>query len=1065
MNKIFNYFIENSFVVNLISGFVILTGVFCLSMMNRDLIPPLQFPVVNVTVSLFGGTPDEVEKFVTYPLEEALKNVVGVNKITSTSSNSLSRIRITYDSDFKQMDQAAENVRAQIEAIKSRLPENIRGINVTRAEVKETFLYWLGIEGFDQNKTKHRQFYKRFEKQLLKTPGVVRANSSLKERDVYIEFDQKKLDHYSLSTTEVRTLIRSALVISPVGIIDQGDEKIEVKLNNVVKDIDSLKNLTLRGSLSGYQIKLKDIARVEYKTGKVNSLKYINGKEGLSLGVRKDLNSDSFTLKDLVDKKINSFNKEAPDNIKIKSFLDGPQFIKTQISVLTQNGIIGFILVFFILILFLNFRTAVMTAFGLPLAYLGTFCVLYAFGLNIDLLSIIGMILVVGILVDDAIIVAEKYNDNLLNGQPPKQAANNAIKALIIPVTGTVLTTLVAFAPLIFIKSEISTILYAVPIVVITALLISWVESFFILPNHLAHFAKSPKPPRAKKLMGFLIRKYKVFLRSTLKFRYVAFILMIAVVGLAGFIANKKIKKDFNLRINAEYIDINATLKKSASLEDSYKQVKNLENKLMQISKDEITDVYTNIGDIWVDGKMRTDPKYLQISLMPNRTDNYPKRQVKRITPIIQKIIDENKSDIFEKIEITKKGEGQDEEKKQIVSLYISGSDEIDFQTLEKKILATTKDIKEIKEYSPDSELFLDSWSFSPSPSKLSLHQITPPQLSGQIRGYFSPDHLIETRLGGENLWVYTRLKERAQWKLNDLNSIAVLTPRQVTVPLALLGRWEKNNDLKKITHKNGERQFTMDFKVAESSTRDLAYKELKKSIEPLKTAYPEYNFSLEYLSDEEKGNQSWALKVALICIFGVMFILALILKSVAQPFIVGLPIPFGIVGIVLALYVHNLPMGLMALVGLVGTIGVSVNASIIMVDQINQLKKRRGKMDRDVLIDACASRLRAILLTTLTTLFGVFPMAYAFGGESGFTQPLAFSMAWGLSFSTILTLFILPALLEIREDSFKVFGFLKRKLFRKKEVSKVSINQPGSKKKDKAFDGEGNRPAPPTFH
>ena len=129
-----------------------------------------------------------------------------------------------------------------------------------------------------------------------------------------------------------------------------------------------------------------------------------------------------------------------------------------------------------------------------------------------------------------------------------------------------------------------------------------------------------------------------------------------------------------------------------------------------------------------------------------------------------------------------------------------------------------------------------------------------------------------------------------------------------------------------------------MDFKVAESSNRDLAYKQLKTTIEPLKAQYPEYNFSLEYLSDEEKGNQSWALKVALICIFGVMFILALILKSVAQPFIVGLPIPFGIVGIVLALHVHKLPMGLMALVGLVGTIGVSVNASIIMVDQINQL-------------------------------------------------------------------------------------------------------------------------------
>ncbi len=1050
MKKIFTYFIENSFIVNLISGFIIIVGLVCMSLMNRDLIPALQFPSVQVNISLFGGTAEEVEKFVTYPVEDSLKNLVGVKEVTSTSSNSLSSLSIKYNSDYDQMDQSAEMVRSQIDRIRSTLPENIRSINVRRAEIKDTFLYWLGLEGLQQENTLHRQFFKNFKNSLLKIKGVAKTNSDFKDRDIYIKLKPKQLDKHNLSTTRVRNLLRGALVMLPVGEIDNGKDKIEVKLNSTVNNIQDLKKLVLRKNASGFEVKLEDIADVSYKLGTVKTKQMVNGLPGISAGVRKDLNSDSIDLKEKTDKVIKRFNKNSPDNIKISSFLDGPRFILQQIEVLTKNGFIGFIFVLLTLIIFLNFKTAIMTSLGLPLAYFGTLIILYSFGLNIDLLSIIGMILVIGVLVDDAIIVAEKYNELLSSGLPPKEAAQKAVEELIIPVTGTILTTVIAFSPLIFIKSEMSTLLYAVPIVVISALAISWFESFFILPNHLAHFAQKPSLPKADKFMNSVTKKYKDVLHFIIKGRYIAFLVLIGLVGCAGYIASTKIKKNFDFRINPEYITINATLKKSTSLDHSFEQVKDLEKALQQLPKKEVTNVSTQIGSVWTDGKVKNSPRYVQISLFPNRTDNYPQKQMKRITPLVDEIIKKYNQNQFEKIEVSTHQEGNNESKENMVTLYIRGSDQLNFKSLESEVLEATKGLKELKEYSPDTELFQTSWQFNPNVANLSLHKIPPPELAQQIRSYFSADHLIETRMNGESVWVYTELQNKESWIKKDLDQLEIISPQGVSVPAYLLGSWEKKENLKKLIHKNGDRQFSMDFKVAKSSNRAQANKALAAAIEPLTIKFNQYTFDAQYLSDQEQSNQSWALKVAIICMLGVLFVLAIILKSLTQPLIVGLPIPFGVIGIILALYFHNLPMGLMAMVGLVGTIGVSVNSSIIMVDQINRLQKARGGiMNRGILIDACSSRLRAILLTTLTTLLGVFPMAYAFGGESGFTQPLAFSMAWGLSFSTLLTLFVLPALLEIREDILRGGRWLLKKigLGSKSQNNKFNTRKPLAEK------------------
>ena len=252
-----------------------------------------------------------------------------------------------------------------------------------------------------------------------------------------------------------------------------------------------------------------------------------------------------------------------------------------------------------------------------------------------------------------------------------------------------------------------------------------------------------------------------------------------------------------------------------------------------------------------------------------------------------------------------------------------------------------------------------------------------------------------------------------------------------VEVSLNELGGWKQRQSLSSISHQDGVRNFRFDF---EYDTEEVNELQVKKNVEPivkkLAESFPAYQIELVSSNEGEADNMIWGLKVAAICVGLVLLTMALVLGSLSQPLLVGLPIPFGIMGIIWALYLHDMPLGLMALIGLIGVVGVAVNDSLIMIDQINLLGNKKGKVDSETIVEGASSRLRAILLTTVTTLGGVFPMAYSLGGESGFTQPLAFAMGWGLSFATFLTLFVLPAIMVIQLDIKNVFLKIKNKWF-----------------------------------
>lgn len=1024
MKKLIDFFIQRSFVVNIISAFIMIAGVVALSSMQRDLIPPFQWQMVNVNVTLPGATPREMEQFVTFPIEEATRGLRGVEKVESSSSAGFTNIRYFFASDFEEMGEASDVIQARLNSIRSQLPDSILSMTVERAQVNEIFLFWLGVENFQETNSDHRVLINNLAQKILDIPGVVNVNKGFRERHISIEFDPEKLKAAEISLSRARMTVDEVLRVGPIGETLINENRISVSLERSVTDIEQISKLPIRSNRSGQSLLLKDIATIEYRLEDRPSAQYINAREGTFLVVLKDINSDTIDLKPQVLELVDQFNAEQ-DQLKVVTLMDGPRFLEQQIDVLLKNGLLGMLLVILVLMFFLNFRSAAMTALGLATAYTGTFIVLYLAGINIDLLSIIGMILVVGILVDDAVIVTERYMSYLNSGMPPAQAASASVQDLVIPVSGTVITTIVAFAPMIFMKSEISHILFAVPLVVISSLVLSWAESFFILPNHLSHFVKKPTAGNAReRVFSSLVKAYEKVLFQFLRFRYLVMVGLVGILILGGFIGAKHMKHDFKLNINSEYVTIYAVLKESDSVDSTYQKIKGLEEFLRSFPEDEIQNVYTNIGKVWIQGKNMEGVRYAQINGYLNAQVAYPSELKKKIQLLVDEKIKEVNNDDFERLYSTIERQGQNEEKGQMVSVRIRGGDRVSFEQIESSLSTSIAALDEVQEYIPDLERMQKSWVFSPNLLALARYQMGTFDLSSQMRGVFAPHLIQETRIDGENLGVYTRVKADDDLEFQRLLDLEVMTPSGIGVPLSYLGKWKQESSLKEINHFDGMRNLTMDFSVKEGSNINAALSAVETLLQQKRNEFPSYEITVANANEQEVKSQAWALKVAVVCIVAVLLVIALVLGSLTQPLLVGLPIPFALVGIILALYLHDMPLGLMALVGLIGTVGVGVNASLVMVDQMNQNTKASSqRLTRQTIIEGASSRFRAIFLTTLTTLAGVFPMAYAIGGESGFTQPLAFALGWGISASTLLTLFALPALLEVREDILSLMG------------------------------------------
>ncbi len=1010
---------------------IIVCGIFAISQMNRGLVPPWKFSRITVTTILPGATPLDVEQLISFPLEKRLNNLQNKIRISSRSNAGVSSISIDFKSGTN-MSEALEEAKEVVDLAKSVLPNSVLSIEVKQEKMRNEFQESLYLKNANSKSIEDRKWTAGLIERLKRVPGIAEVNSPYLKEHIFLEFDLYKLKKLGLSLSSVQRKVKEFFSFQALGELKIDSQRIFVKMASTSGDkLTSLGSVVIRSNRSGKKIFLKDVAEISLKTKEPAQVSFVDGKPALYINLRKTMESDSIHLDKKVAKIVDEYKEKYITHIVPVSEFKGSSFIKNEIDILMYNGLIGLLLVCLVLTLFMNFRLALCTMLGLPVVYAGTFFVLYLLGVKIDLVSILGMILVIGILVDDAIIVTEKFKQLTELGLTGYEAAEKAVKSLMLPITGTILTTIVAFSPLILIKSFVSEMLIAIPLVIIFSLLWSWLECFFILPNHLVHYGtkgdgdKINTPDANKEGFFFKIKHlYSKYVFKSLRYRYLILVVVIGLSIISVFLI-KNIKTNFNFWLSPVQVRVIAKVKHSKSKLESQKKILPLYNKIKKITSHHVKSLSLRVGGFWNQGVNYEGDQFIQLTAYLK--DGMIKKDKKTVKKIITNELEKFNLSGFEYVKVRDHRYNHNDKSQDNLTVKVFSSAKNSSEKILPDLVSKLKSIDELDWSLYEEKRKIKQWVFYPNLNKITNLGLTTFEVADGIRAYMEPQRFSVVQYLGEEKELISRVK-MAGISLFDPKKILIPTKNYHIVSSDELGQWRKEFVDKEISHLNTFRINKFDIPLIEGVKKQDIVKKAEVLVNKISQKYPESLISVTGESVEEAESKNWILKSLGLCLFLIFFILTLIFKSFIQPVIIASSLLFGFFGVVFIFYIGNLTLGLFAIIGLIGTIGVAVNDSIIMVDQINaqinsKIKSLISKTKistfeiKKCISSGAASRLRAIVMTSITTLGGLFPMAYGIGGTSQLTQPLALAMAWGILFSTVLTLICLPSLVMIVRD------------------------------------------------
>ncbi len=1031
MEKFFAFFIKNSFLVNLATAFLIITGGISLFSMNRNLVPQWEIKKIRISATLIGASPEQMEELITFPMEEAVSSFSGIEEIESTSTNSQTTIEIKVWDDYQEINDLYEKVDIAINNIIQYLPQDTEQISVVNEKMTYFWFSTVNLLGYNPDSAEHRFWLKNTIDRIKKVSGIVYIRDNSPKPNIYLKLNRENLSRYDITLNDIRQKVGEKFQVLPLGVIDRSSKDVSVEINNNLLDIKSINNLIIKSNASGTYIRLKDIAEVSFRNPKRTRMTYTNGERSERLVLFKDLDTDSLTVKNAIQKLFVSINKNAPTGVGLRVTGDGPAYIERQLNVLKNNGIFGIIFVVLALFLFLGIRSSLMTALGLPLAYFTTFSVLSMVGIGIDLISVVGMILIIGIIVDDAIIVSEQYSQFLEQGHPPKSAALLSIKKTIGPVTGTILTTIVAFLPILSSNDALSTRLRAIPWIVIAALGMSWLECFLILPNHLSHFVKTPTSPKTN-LFAHLKKAYRRVLEEILSFRYLLVVFMLIFMVFGVWFAVNNIPLRYQLRIGSERIRVLAVLKESTNLEETEKKLKPLFEMIKKIDSSRYSYINQNLGRAYINGTRFEGHKYTSMAIRFSQTHPTIKEDKAYIQEFLKRELPRIDRTDFELLEVDTRIDGHDEAKDRLINLKIEGKNDVSLDNLLVSTRKYYKDVVGFEKVFINPQLSVEKWDFEFYRESLAKYNLSFRDVALQLRGYVTEDKVYEFRHRGDNIKVYSYFEDNENLTYDQLQNIPINIGQGHVISLRELGRWKKTETLSKINHFDLKRIVNIEVSFNEQLTKKETFtRHLQERLHLFKRDYPALNFVVEDADKEAVKNKQSVGKTIVVAFLLILFVLAVVLGSIVQPFLIATAIPFGLLGVIWAFYFHGRPIDVMAFIGIIGMAGVVVNNSLIMVTVINSLGFPYGDNTRKFIIEGASSRLRPIILTSMTTLGGVFPMAYGLGGDSGFTRPLALALGWGILCATGLTLFLIPCMMEIQKDCLEFINFIIEKAVR----------------------------------
>ncbi|HZJ82302.1 MAG TPA: efflux RND transporter permease subunit [Clostridia bacterium] len=996
---------------------VVIFGIVSLFKLPIDLLPSFEIPVAIVSTNYQGVGPQEMENLVTRPLEESIATVGNIESISSITSEGQSVVIVQF-AFGTDMDFAALEMREKIDLIKGFLPDEASAPMVLKIDLNAQPIVQISLSNSGDLAVSQSIAEDMIKPRLERLEGVASVEiTGGYENQIQINVKNEKMHGYGLTTDYIAKIIGGENLNLPGGEVQKGNQELTIRTVGEIQSLDEIENLLIPLPTGGV-VHLNDIANVEMKNKELTTIAKTNGQNAINISVQKQSGTNTVQVANVVSQEIEKI-QEANKDLDIQILFDQSDYIKMAINSVAKSAVLGAVLAVIVLLVFLkNFRSTFIIATAIPVSVITAFTLLYFSGVTLNLMTLGGLALGVGMLVDNSIVVLENIYRFRQQGYPQMEAAHLGAKEVSMAITASTLTTVAVFLPIVFMEGITSTIFKEMALTFTIALFASLIIALTLVPMLSSKLLKIQSDNQTKHKITYKITKvldrsyekvelgYKKLLNVA--FNHRAWTVLIAVIIFAGTLASiPLVGTEFLPETDEGQFLINVSVPAGAELEDIEAIMTEIEGRLMNIP--EIETVFSTVGS---QSTMGIQGNNGNISCVLNRQDQRQRSTQEVADEVRNKIFDipgaEKTVIVFSSVSLGALGGGA-------VGINIKGDDIHTLKTIGDDISEIIGSIDGTKEVESSMEEGIPEVQIRVDRTRASQYGLTAAQIASSVRGTVSGITATQFKYEGDEIDVVISGDDTITQSITNLEQMMISTPAGFNVPLSQVAEVVIDRGPFTINREGQVRMVTVS---AQTFGRDLG--SISSDIEE---KLKDYNMPAGYtyeMGGENKEMMKAFQELALVLILAVILVymvLAAQFESLINPLIIMISVPLGLSGGILALVITGTALSVPAYIGLIMLAGIVVNNAIVLIDYILTLRND-GEKRNDAILKAGPVRLRPVLMTTLTTILGLIPLAFGSGEGSEMEAPLAIAVIGGLTISTVLTLVFIPIVYSLVDDA-----------------------------------------------
>ncbi|ADD67563.1 acriflavin resistance protein [Denitrovibrio acetiphilus DSM 12809] len=1013
---------KNHVAANLLMLVLLVGGLVTFTTMKTEVFPSIDQDEVEISVSYSGASPSEVVEGVILVIEDAVSSLEWTDKVISTATEGSGTVVVELV-DGTDRQQAYQDIKAEVDRITTfpdEADDPVISLSSRKRSVVDITLYG------DMPELDLRYYADTFRQELLNNENITLADYaySVKDREIRIKISENELRKYNLTLSDVAEKVSAASVDLPVGKLDREQGELVLRMKDKRYYAKDYKNIPIVSGAESGTVFLGDVADIEEGFEDSDIVETFNGQKGLTIRVYRVGKQTPNSISKAVQETVADTELKMPDNVHITVWDDDSELLQSRLDLLMRNAAMGLALVLVILAVFLEFRLAMWVAMGIPISFFGAVLFMPSLGVSINMISSFAFILALGIVVDDAIVVGENIHAHRMMGKSKYQAAVDGTHEVLGAVTFSVLTTVTAFIPLLFIEGPMKLLMSNIPYVVISVLVVSLLESFFILP---AHLNSSDKPKKDKKRLSFGVRQkirnglefliekvYGGFMHVAMSYRYITITVFVALLIITyGSIKSGHMKFTFMPKVERDVIRIYVTMPEGTNIEKLNKVIQHIDasTKVVDEEMRSKTGFDKSYVDYVITGAVSGSSGRVSVALIPSEDRDI---STGKFENLLRKTVGDVQG--VESITYSSKG------------LNFGDNLNVRYAHSSEAVLMAVSDELKAKFATYEGVTDIED-SFDRGKKELLFrvndlgkkYGLTNEEVGRQVRAAFNGLEALKFQRGLDEVTVRVEYPDNEKTGLDNLLQMYIKTSDGMQVPFYMVAEVQRGQGLASINRTDRKQVVNVSAAADGNANPTEIMRELAATMLPRQVAeHPGLTWKFEGEEERRQESMSGIARFIPVAMLAMYALLAVPFGSYVQPLIVLMAIPCGLAGAVWGHMLMGFNISLMSIFGMVAVAGVVVNDSLVLVDFINKFVDK-NHLSIEVIVNAAKRRFRPILMTSLTTFFGLFPMILEKSLHARFLVPMAVSLAFGVLFTTVVALVLVPCVYMVIEDIKKI--------------------------------------------